>query len=164
MHAGRRADFFCGVYQLETRFARINVFVLPGDNVSSKIYTRDVAPGGVHRGYHGTLCLEGRAQRIVSRYFCGSKSGAAAGRQEAQPVIILVVQSAVNSRHSIRNSTCCKTKRSLPINASPYYYHLVNEAYPKESSRRRPSCLALWHTLGEGVFDLYQLLFFIVSV
>ena len=23
MHAGRRADFFCGVYQLETRFARI---------------------------------------------------------------------------------------------------------------------------------------------
>ena len=25
VHAGRRADFFCGVYQLETRFARIRL-------------------------------------------------------------------------------------------------------------------------------------------
>ena len=25
VHAGRRADFFCGVYQLETRFARIKI-------------------------------------------------------------------------------------------------------------------------------------------
>ena len=25
VHAGRRADFFCGVYQLETRFARISI-------------------------------------------------------------------------------------------------------------------------------------------
>ena len=29
VHAGRRADFFCGVYQLETRFARIIQNIIP---------------------------------------------------------------------------------------------------------------------------------------
>ena len=41
MHAGRRADFFCGVYQLETRFARIiliQVLLSPPHSVSPSPY------------------------------------------------------------------------------------------------------------------------------
>ena len=76
MHAGRRADFFCGVYvyQLETRFARIiyevlrAFFALRGNVYVPFYYTlvvRDAtnsSTGGRERKYYG---LHGKTGEIL---------------------------------------------------------------------------------------------------
>ena len=51
MHAGRRADFFCGVYQLETRFARIRYIRTQGITGGVRMWSKlnNHGPGRVLR-------------------------------------------------------------------------------------------------------------------